>query len=257
MSDPRNEGGGEPLSPGDDLPDDSEEFDLAEDFAEDEDAEAPPPADDQLAEPEPERRQRNRASDTIRNLRERAQKAEAERDVYRNLQQPQPQPRTPQPDPQAEQQRRALEYQRISMLPPEEQVAALDRMNEQRVQQQVALARLEAFDMNDRSNYQSLQARIPAAARLATQVEQTLQAQRAQGVYNFSREQIFKYLLGEEMMSRATQGGERQRRQGQARVQRQTVRPGGSRGDVATGSNRSRGDDADRRLLQSINLKDV
>lgn len=248
MSDPRD--GGEAPLPGEE-PSDDVDFDLPEDDLEGEEPEAPEPEDLVEAEPQPQQRQRSRSSDTIRNLRERAQRAELERDTYRNVYQQQQRPA--QPDPNREAQQRAQEYQRISMLPPEEQVAAIDRMIEQRT----ALSTFQSFDRQDKSDFERIKSTYPAAQRLGAQVENVLQQQRQAGVYQFSREQIYHYLLGQEVHNRSVSGASRQRANGQRNVQRQTTRPRGGRGDVGTGANRTRGDDADRRLLESIRIEDV
>lgn len=244
-------GTNEPGSPGDDELPDQDEFELPEDLDEDEAPDEVPeedlaPPDDQPP-PRQSRRERQEA-----NWRERAIRAEAERDAYREVRQQAPQPQRI--DPQLAAQQRAQEYQRISMLPPEEQVAAIDRMIEQRT----ALGTLQAFDRADRSDFERMKAQYPAARRLAPQVEQTINAQRAQGVYQFSREQVYHYLLGQEVHSRSVEGATRQRQTGQRNVQRQTVQPRrGARGDVATSGNRARGADADRRLLESIRIDDL
>lgn len=246
MSDPR-----EPGSPADDELPDQDEFDLPEDDQEDEPEDEV--AEEDLAPPEEQpRRERQSARETIRNLRERAQRAEAERDAYREVRQQAPQPQRV--DPTLAAQQRQQEIQRISMLPPEEMIAALDRMSEQRA----AMATLQAFDRADRSDFERLKSSSAAARRLGTQVEQTLAAQRAQGIYQFSREQIYHYLLGQEVANRSVEGATRQRQTGQRNVQRQTVAPRrGARGDVATSGNRARGADADRRLLESIRIEDL
>lgn len=244
-------GTNEPGSPGDDELPDQDEFDLPEDDIEDEPPEEVP--EDDLAPPEdqPPPRQTRRERQEA-NWRERAIRAEAERDAYREVRQQAPQPQRV--DPQLQQQQRAQEYQRISMLPPEEQVAAIDRMIEQRT----ALGTLQAFDRADRSDFERLKSSSAAARRLGTQVEQTLAAQRAQGIYQFSREQIYHYLLGQEVANRSVEGATRQRQTGQRNVQRQTVaQRRGARGDVATSGNRARGADADRRLLESIRIDDL
>lgn len=242
----------DPALPGDEeLPDEAEDLDL--DLPEDEEPEpeeAEPP--ELEAEPEPERRPERRSSQTIRQLRERAQRAEAERDIYRS------QAQTPQrqqaPDPAAQQQRLEAEYQRIGMLLPEQQAQAYHQM----MQREVALARLESFDMNDRSHFQRMQDQYPAARRLANEVEQVLQQQRNQGIYSFSREQIFDYLLGRETRTRSGRAAEQQRRNGARNVARQTTRPGGqTRGDVNGRATSQRGEDADLRLLRGTRIDEL
>lgn len=243
-----------PLEPGDpgenDLPDIGEDLDLPEDDLETEEAEAPEAAEEELEEPLPQPQRQSRRERQADNWRDRAMRAEAERDLLRNQPQRQEAPRV---DPQLQQQQRQQEYNRISMLPPEEQAAAYHQM----MQREVALARLEAFDLNDRSNFERLKSSHPAASRLGNQVETILREQRAQGVYSFSREQIYHYLLGQEVHNRSTQNAGRQRAQGQRNVARQTTRAVRTRGDVATGNNRTRGDDADRKLLEGTLIRDL
>lgn len=244
----------EPDSPGD-LPDDElEEFELPDE----EDGEEPDPeeveAEAEPEEPPPQERQTRRQRQE-NNWRERALRSEAREELLREQRQQQTPRQAPAVDPQAQARFREAEYERISLLPPNEQVRELHGL----MQRETALARIEAFDTNDRSNFQRLQDTHPAARRLAPQVEATLQAQRAQGIFNFSREQIYHYLLGQEVHNRASQGATRQRREGAARVARQTTRPGGNRrADVATtGGNRARGEDADRRLLEGTRITDL
>jgi hypothetical protein len=252
-------GPNEPGGPGDDdleLPDEIDLDDPPED-------QEPEPDDvvevDETEEPEPppqrqEQRQtrRERQSD---NWRTKAEAAERDREYWRNEALRRNTPQAPAPDPYAAQRRQQEEDERISLLPPNEQVAAYRQI----VQRETALARLEAFDTNDRSSFQTLGRNYPAAQRLAPQVEQVLQAQRQAGVYHFSREQIFHYLYGQEAFNKATQNTGRQRAQGQRNVARQTVRPtGGSRGDTAqTTGRRGNQDSEDDRILRNTNLRDL
>lgn len=242
----------DPGAPGEDeLPPLEEDVDLGEDLEDGDQPETEDEPEPQDAEPEPEPPRQSRRERQQENWRERALRAEVERDTIRDLQRRQP---VPQPDPATAQQRQRDQYKAIAELPFEDQAQAYHQM----MQREVAVARLEAFDMNDRARYETMQDRYPAAKRLAGEVETMLQAQRNQGVYNFSREQIYHYLLGREMHSKSQQQGERQRRQGAANVARQTVRPGGQRrGDVAQGGNRVRGEDADMRLLQGTKITDL
>lgn len=207
-----------------------------------EEAEEPPP---QAAQP-----RRSRSNDAIRNLRARAQQAEVERDFYRN-QATRPQ----QPvDPNQLAQQRQQEYDRISMLPPNEQVAALHGL----MQRENAITQLQMFDLNDRRDFESLKASFPAAQRLSGQVEQILQTQRAQGIYQFSRSQIFDALYGNEVRTRGTRSQGARARNGEQRVARETVRPGGRRGDVGGGSRRGRTQqEADIALLQNTRIDEL
>lgn len=228
-------------------PSDEEDFGVIEDLAEDEADEQPEPEPEEELEPEepeppPRLTRRERQQE---NWRERAIRAEAERDVYqRNQTQPR---QAPQVDPAAQQRARDAEYERISMLAPHEQIGAIHQM----MQRETAVARLEAFDLNDRNNFQRLQETFPAARRLAGRVEDILQQQRQNGIYAFSREQIFDNLYGNEVRTRGAQRGAKERNQGAERVRRQTVRaPSGARGDVPRSNRRGRSqEDQDRALL--------
>jgi hypothetical protein len=239
----------DPQGPGtepDDLPEDDED-DLDIDG---EDTE-PEPVEAEEAEPPPEP-PRSRGNQAIRQLRARAQQAEVERDFFRQQAQTRP---APQIDQQQLQQQRAQEYDRISMLPPNEQVAALHGM----MQRENALTQLQFFDMNDRREFGELKASFPAAERLSGQVEQILQAQRAQGIYQFSRSQIFDALYGNEVRTRGTRDTGARRRDGAARVARQTVRPtGGRRGDVGGGGRRGgTQEQQDVALLRGVRIDEV
>jgi hypothetical protein len=240
----------DPGAPGEDELPPEEDVDLGEDLEDgDEPLEAEAePEDEPEPEPPPRQSRRERQQD---NWRERALKAEAERDVYRGQAQPRQQP---QPDPAANQQRQQAEYERIANLPFEQQAQAYHQM----MRNEVAVARLESFDLNDKAEFRRLCREEPAAARLEARVEQILQAQRANGIYQFSREQIYNHEFGTEMRERSRAAATRQRKQGAANVARQTVRPGGQRrGDVAQGGNRTRGEDADMRLLMGAKITDL
>lgn len=230
------------LDPGiidDDLPEAEDEPEPEEEVEEDLAPEAEPPP----------RQERRRGSETIQNLRSRAQQAEVERDFYRRQAEQTTQRPVQTVDPRVQQQRQAEEYERISLLPPNEQVQSIHQM----IQRETAIARLEAFDLADRQNYNRLTENHPAAKRLQGRVEEVLQQQRAQGIYAFSREQVFDYLYGNEMRTKAAQRTGRERAQGAERVRRQTVRPGGgARGDVASSGRRGRTqEDQDRALLNT------
>lgn len=244
-------GPNDPQGPGDE-PVDDEPDDL--DLEVDGDAEDEEPEPEEVAsEPEPRaepprltRRQRQEA-----NWRERARQAEVERDFYRSQTQQAPRPQV---DQQQLQQQRQQEYDRIAMLPPNEQVAALHQL----MQRENALTQLQMFDHNDRRDFEALQAQFPEARPFATQVEQILQQQRAQGIYQFSRSQIFDALWGNEDRTQRMRGQQRRARNGEARVARQTVRPTGRRGDVGGGARRGRSqEDADIALLRGARLDEM
>jgi pyruvate/2-oxoglutarate dehydrogenase complex dihydrolipoamide acyltransferase (E2) component len=246
-------GTNDPGQPGeDDLLPDEDEIDAGDidEGDEPEVEEAEPPEVDA---PEPEPPRQSRRERQAENWRERAIRAEAERDLYQRQQQ---QPRQQsQPDPQAQAAARRAEMERISLLAPDQQMEALDRL----VDQKIAVAEFRQLDRSDQMAFKQMQDSVPAARRLAPEVEQMLQGQRAQGIYGYTREQIYHYLLGREVHNRSTQNAGRQRQAGQRNVARQTTRPGGNRnrGDVSTGTNRSRSGDADRDMLMNTRIEDL
>jgi hypothetical protein len=223
----------DPQLPDDPEPDEQlDDFDIPEDGEGDDESEEEP---EELApEPDHEPRRQTRRERQQENWRERALRAEVERDVYARQQQ---QPRGPAPaDPQQQAAALNAEYERISMLPPVEQMQAIHQL----VRRENAITQLNVFDSQDRRDFQRLQDQLPSAKRLAGRVEEVLQQQRAAGVYSFSREQIFDYLIGNELRTRGRVQNERERRQGAERVRRQTTRPSGGRGDVPSRGRRGR-----------------
>lgn len=253
MSDPRNP----PLDEEDDLGTEIEDADEGDEGegdaldAGDADGEDEGQEQDEGEEEDVEVRPRGRARDTIRNLRQRARDAERRvAEFERGAQRPQPQPAV---DPAELARRDREELERISMLPPFEMAEALDRRNQQRVAQ----AELRGFDRSDSAAFAAMCRNDKTAARLAPQVEAILASRRANGDYTLGRENIYHFLLGQEVAQRRQQQPPRQRQQAGRRVQAQTVRPRRAQGDVSTGR-RARDEAAEREArLKNATLGDV
>jgi hypothetical protein len=250
---PGDPGIGPDPDPSDEPQDDIEEFDIPEDGNELDESAEEVEEEELAAEPEPEPQRRlSRRERQSENWRERALRAEAERDVYTRQQQ---RPQAPAPvDPQIQQQRIEAEYERISMLPPQDQVRAVHQI----IQRENALTQLRIYDQQDTRDFQRLQAEYPAARRLAGRVEEILQAERAAGVYSRNREQILDMLIGQETRTRGARTTNRERERGAANVRRQTTRPSGGRsGGVAGGGRRGRTQEQIDHELLSTPIRDT
>jgi hypothetical protein len=241
--------------------DDADELDILDDLLgiepnEDEATEAETPEETE-GEPEPRRRPVPRR---IKVLHERLKAQESENAQLRNrlLQAPVQQPVQQQVDPYRQAEMQRVEAERVAQMMPHEQAQYYASQAEQRVQQQLFRSSLETRDMLDRQLYSQLAQQEPMAARLTTEVENTLAQARQMGM-NPTREAIYNLLIGQEVRTRAKKQTETQRRRGRAQIAAQTTQPGGARSTAAGGRSR-RGEDTDADLdarLRSVTLRDV
>lgn len=225
-------GGQEPEPNGESQPEDEIE-DLPVDGEPEPEPEDEPlePEDEQQPEPG-QQRQPSRAQRRIQALDERLRAAEAERDQLRQrfMQQPMPQPAPV--DPAAQAAAAQAEAERVALLPLDQQVQYWVRKQMEPLQQLTVRQQIDMHDRLDRTNFEGLQTRYPAAKRLAPQVEQALVQYRAQGM-NPPREAIFKFLVGQEVLEKQEQALQKQRRTGQRQLAAQTTQPGAIRSGVA------------------------
>ena len=223
-------------------------------------AEEPPVA----AEPEPRRGPRTPEERRVHALRQRAREAETENRRLRTLQeQLLTQPRQPapqQPDPYRQVEADRLEAERVAMMAPHEVAAYYANRSEQRVQQQIYRAQIEAGDRIDKLTFRQIMATEPAAKRLETQVEQELANHRQQGM-NPTREAIYDLLVGREVRQRAQRQTATQRAAGARRIASQQTAPGGTaRSGVAADRGRRRSEASDEALdarLKSVTVGDA
>jgi hypothetical protein len=258
MSDPRN-----PPDNGEDIDlgeiEDIDESEAGDEPEAEDDAEPPEGGDDEPGEREPPKR--GRASDTIRSLRERAQASERELADLKNQFSELRTQRQPAADPYAQQraaEAERAELERVSQLPFDEQQRWWNNRTEQRVAQAMQGLEFRLADQSDKTAFGLAAQGSPARARLAGQVEQTLQQYRARG-QNAEREVIYKYLRGEELdrAEREGKGVSRQRTDATRRVRSQTTRPASPRGGAAPARSDTRGMDADERFLRNTRIGDV
>ena len=222
----------------------------------------PPPSDAKT--PEPRRGPRTPEERRVHALRARAREAEAENRRLRTLQEQlltqTRQPAPPQADPYRQAEADRLEAERVAMMAPHEVAAYYANRAEQRVQQQLYRAQIEAGDRIDKLTFRQIMATEPAAKRLETQVEQELANHRQQGM-NPTREAIYDLLIGREVRQRAQRQTATQRTAGARRIASQQTAPGGTaRSSVPAERGRRRSDDSDEALdarLRSVTVGDA
>jgi hypothetical protein len=201
---------------------------------------------------------RGRARDTIRTLRQRSQEAERRTaDLQRQVDELRTS-RQPAFDPAAAQRAEAEEIERISMLPPAEQTAAIIEKVRRESRQQAAQIELRNFDRSDISAWSAAKRDDPHARRLDTEVERILNLRRQNGDYSLDRVTIFDALRGKEIRERRATVAPRQRAAARRRVAGQTTRPNRVGGDVSRSGRNERNEDAAREdRLKNIRVGDV
>lgn len=177
---------------------------------------------------EPEQRRPSRAQTRIQTLRREAEEARDRASRFeRELQ-----------EARAEQQRRATqmtpeqEAEKLLLMTPEERsdYKLNKALAEMRREQQMAAFRAE--DMADQTAFQAKAQSDPLYRKYADRVEQQRQEFLKQG-QAIPREQLFYWMVGKEAVAaRTSKGAQRQKRQAQDNVRRQTVAPGNGKADV-------------------------
>jgi hypothetical protein len=230
MSEERDAADGEDLSILDEL--------LEPELDEDE-AEETPEGDEQEEEQQPqEQRRPSSRQRAILRMRERLKREEDENRRLRDQLLTQTRTPPPQVDPYRRAEEERQEAERVAQMMPHEQAQFYARRTEQNFQQQLMRQNLETRDLIDRQLFQSLCAQEPMANRLSTEVENTLNQARQQGM-NPTREAIYNLLVGQEVRTRAKKQTEKQRKNGRAQIERQTTQPGGTRSTAAGGRSRA------------------
>lgn len=129
---------------------------------------------------------------------------------------------------------------RLALMTPEERSEyRLTKATEQN-RRDMANLRMSLEDTSDRSAFEAKATIDPVYRRHAAEVEQRLTALRQQG-QNIGREHLLRYIVGEKALERARKDGNRHERRGKEAIERERVKPGNGRGDVAN----KRGKEAD------------
>ncbi len=206
-----------------------------------------------VAERRPSRSQ-NRVSNLTRQL---AEERTARERIERDLAELRTRSLQPPADPAAQARAAAEEAERVRQMMPEEQIAYFRNRDRQEFGSALQGIEFRMMDRADKLAWQASCERNGQRARLNDRVEQVLQDYRSRG-QNAEREQVYKYVLGDELDRKASGQLPRQRAAAARRVAAQTTRPGSARGDVArTGRTGKTQYDADREALSSITLGDL
>lgn len=158
-------------------------------------------------------------------------------------------------DPQAQQREEQAFWESLQYMDQAQQLRAVRDRERGLYMQGLNQVRGETLDAIDRTKFETRAENSPARRRLASEVERHIADLRRSGNYNATRDQVFHLLLGMETDQKTSAAAPRQRREAQARIERQTTRPGNSRGDVAR-EGRSRMD-ADEAFLRRTRVGDV
>ena len=170
---------------------------------------------------------RSRATERVLHFREEARAAQQRADdLQRQIAQLQEQVNSRQSSRTAEE-----EAQRLAMMTPEERVEHYLQIQRREHQSFVQQQQFQTADVNDRATFQSMVRGVPEYEKLAPQVENELAAIRQQFGWNVPRQLVMAALIGIETMKSRDQVG-KARAQGQARIQKQKVRPAGGASDV-------------------------
>lgn len=184
----------------------------------------------------PGREERRRAE--LRELRERVERQD--RELARVSGQVQQQPQRI--DPAELARREQAEREQVALYPVEQQLAYWRDKDRREINQTLLNQQIQIGETIDKRDWDAECRRDRVRDRFSARVEDTLRAERQAG-RNPTRETIFKYLYGEAALQQRQGQGDRQRRNGAARVRAQTTQPAGGRSDVAT-DRRTRDDDS-------------
>lgn len=169
-------------------------------------------------------------SEEIKRLRRRAQQAERERDEARRSGQQTQQPQKSQA--QIAEEERA-ERERVSLLPPEEQITYWRTKDRQEFGNALRGLASQQADERDASKFDRLCAREPGLAAIQDDVEDEIKKARANGNFAVTREDVANWFLGKRARERAGRARGNQTRRAAAGRERETARPGTTRSDVA------------------------
>lgn len=120
--------------------------------------------------------------------------------------------------------------QKLALMTPEERLEYKLDQAERRNQQTMQSMQFQMQDSGDKSAFVALCASDPVAARYKDRVEAKLTELRGQG-QNVNREALLTFLVGQDVRTRGGAAKSKQQKDGQRRTERQSVKPGNSRGD--------------------------
>lgn len=131
------------------------------------------------------------------------------------------------------------ERERVALMSPDERTEFLVKKVEQNFGRQISQLQFQSADSADKTAFDGLCARNKAFAAVQDRVEELLAQERRAGS-NPRREVVAKYLIGELAIQRASRAVNKQTKDGQSQIRRQTAKPGGgARSDIGGGQGRT------------------
>lgn len=176
-------------------------------------------------------------------------------DIRRQMQALQ-QPRQPAFDPAAQARADQEFWASLDLMTPAEAHRAVYTRATREVSQAFFQQNTQTQETLDKQAYDAQARNSRVHQQYRSRVEELVSGERARGNI-VNRDVALRYLLGEDAINRANKVAPAQRRQGAARVNSQTVRPGNGRGDVARGGARRNQDTDDEALLRGTRVADI
>jgi hypothetical protein len=251
MAPPNDQGGGDQDDQDDDLDldedaDPDDDLDLDADDGDQDDTDDQDDLDEEEPPPQRQTRGENRVAKATREAAEaRREAAELKRrleDMERKSAAP-PQPR------ETVEQFRA----RLDSMDPVARVDYLRQLDREEMQQSLQQIRFESQDSADRTEFEALAARNPAAAKMKDDVEKALADMRRTG-QTAPRKTILAYLIGQRALERAPRAKGKAERNAAASRDRHAARPGSGRGDAAAENRRGNDKAARDRRLENLEI---
>lgn len=140
------------------------------------------------------------------------------------------------------------EQAKLALMEPEQRVEYRFNKAMQRQEQQNAALQFQLRDSTDKSTFAALAVGNAFYRSVAKEVETKLAELRRQG-QDVAREALAKYIIGERVLAKGPKAVERQRSEGERRIQQQRGRPNAARSDQTS--------DERRRLSARDRLADV
>lgn len=146
------------------------------------------------------------------------------------------------------------ERERVALMSPDEKLDYYRQQDKQELDRRFNQLQFQTNDANDRARFDAMCAKNPALQSVADEVETTL-AEARKGGANLPRATVAAYLIGQRALERAGRAAPRQRREGAARIARETVRaPNGGGSNVRAGQERTQGAAARAKRLENMDI---
>lgn len=148
----------------------------------------------------------------------------------------------------------AQRNERLAMMDPDQRVEYLLAEQKRDLEGRFGQLQFQMADSADRTAFDGLCARTPAAAKLKTAVEDYLAEMRRNGT-TAPRETVLRYVIGDRALANATRNTTKATRTADVNRARQAARPASARSDAgATGRTASGEQEARRKRLEDMQI---